>query len=328
MFRLFTTPAFALRPHSTPSPPIDGINSYPSFSPSNPANQALDEPNTLTTNPSRFELNLWRLETRRQVFSPVLLSPDRRSLTFSEVNYYPKYRQTVSMLYTHPLPSQPSLADTHSLPEAYYQQLAQQLKDDKKANRTKFLDKLTFWKKEVEPPPRKNPLYDPDVIIPNEHIVYQVGTGQGVERGGRALENFKFETLTPIDWSADGQKLLFKHQVGKLYNGLRVTKILVLDPNNQNTPIDMYPQVYQAVLYYWTKEGMTPPLNTFDWHVTPLGWQPGSNTNIETKAWAYTEKNKIFLGHWRINTATGQPQLVNLMDTPVPVAANGSLVIQ
>lgn len=314
----------ALPPKASTTATYSGVNAHPSFSPTKPSNQAHTEPHTIVANPAKLEINLMGIETRRQIFSPILLSPDRRHMAFSDVYYYPRTEQVVSGLYEQPLPAPPSLADTHQLPDEYYTQLARDAMARQKEARAKWWPMWPFRKKKQPVPFSLNPMFDP--LQPNGQRtqVYHVGQQRHMHR--------QFETLTPIDWSANGQHLLFKHKEGKLYDGLRVTHILVHHLNALPTalptaaPTDIFPQLQQAIEYYWTREGIIPPMDSLDWDITPLGWVPGSNTEVDVKAWAYTPQNRIFLGQWRIDITTGEPRLMNLMDQPVTVGANGAFI--
>lgn len=339
--------------------PQGGVNNHPSFSPTNPTNKSAQEPNSkpFTINPARAEIDLLDIETRRQVFSPVLLSPDRRAVAFSEVLYYPHQARVLSTIFIQPLPAPPSLADTHQLPEEYYAQRVQEALNQRQQDRDRWMSRAKHWVwpfgKDHSPPKPEpiQPIFDPAATNSIRKQIYSVGAIGNVDSNPtkyadhvnntphlqtdiegnllppKTTRRRRFETLTPVDYSADGQKLLFKHKTGQLYDILTVTQLLVYDmAKPEANAVDIYPQLHQAVDYYWTTQGIIPPMTEQVWDVVPLGWRPGSSTEVETKAWAYTKTNRIFLGHWRVDITTGVPKLIDVMDNPVPVAANGAWV--
>lgn len=346
-----------LPPSAATSSANGGKNKYPSYSPTQPKNRSAQEPNStpFTVNPSQVDINLLDIETRRQVFSPVLLSPTRRFMAFSEVLYYPHQARVLSSLFTQPIATRSSAPNSAILPEDFYRQQVLQAIQERQEFRAKWAKRIKkLWPFGEKPSPQVTPIqpmYDPAAPNSLRRQVYAVGTiGKPqptplkyadyynntphleTDIEGHLIAPKKkyrrdFQTLTPVDFSADGNQLLFKHKSGKLYEGLLITQLLVYNVLQPDvSAIDIYPQLHQAVDYYWTNQGITPPLTEQDWDVVPLGWRPGSNTDIETKAWAYTHQNRIFLGHWRINTVTGRPKLIDVMDRPVPVASNGAWV--
>jgi hypothetical protein len=143
--------------------------------------------------------------------------------------------------------------------------------------------------------------------------------------GEEKRHGFEFNTLTIIDWSASGNRLLFKKKSGVLHVGLRTADILVYDPT-QGT-LTLYPEIQRAIRHYWRENSTLADLDTVAWDLYPLGWEPGSDSAILVKAWAWDQKNKKFLGIWRFDVDSERAELVSLEDRRMPVAANGVVAI-
>ncbi len=134
-----------------------------------------------------------------------------------------------------------------------------------------------------------------------------------------------FEVLSLVDWNEDGSALLIKHRSGKLYDGIHASKTMVVDwPSLE---VKSFPQVEEAVRFYWTTRPMEPALERLRWGVEPVGWQPSSNTIVELEAWGYAPTARYYLGHWQLNIATQSVTLMDGMKTTFPVAQNGAWVL-
>jgi hypothetical protein len=282
------SPIPPVTPDTQPSTPYPGSSS--SLSVDNPANArkfVRFEP--YNTHPR--ELDLWNLEGRRFVRSPSVLSPDKSRFAYSEILYMPNMRQTIARMYlvSTPQPTQPQ----EHLPseDALYPQ--------------------------PKPDPARNfDSYNPDKTLKLRHTLVSVGYDK--------VKPFEFKTLTIVDWSASGQRLLFKQRSGVLHVGLRTSDILVYDEGRGTVAI--YPEIHRAVVHYWQSRGNLPQLEQINWDIQPLGWESGSDSLVLLKAWAYDKHEKKFLGIWRYDFDAERTELLTLDDTiPPVVAANGWL---
>jgi hypothetical protein len=172
----------------------------------------------------------------------------------------------------------------------------------------------------MPPPPPVDPAtyanrFDPARTIKQRHSLVSVGYN--------TLKRYDFKTLTIVDWSASGQRLLFKERNGALHVGLRTSNILVYDQTKG--VVTVYPEIHRIITHFWTARGNLPHIDTLAWDIQPLGWEPGSDSVILLKAWAYDQKEKKFLGLWQYDVDAERTQLLQLEDTPIPVAANGWL---
>ncbi len=240
------------------------------------------------------ELDLWQLEARRFVRSPAVISPDRAYFAYTEILFMPKNRQTFSRLYrvaVQPLPEPPPV---EALPSESGQVMTQELPQDPQyyVNR-----------------------YEPDKTIRFREELLGVGDDR--------TRDFEFRTLSVVDWSATGRRLLFKQRSGVLHMGLHTSDILVFDQTRGTVTI--YPEVQRIVRHYWQKNSNLPDLNHASWEIYPLGWEPHSDTMVILECWAYDHQERKFLGLWRYDVEAERAELISLKKIDVPVASNGLL---
>lgn len=240
------------------------------------------------------ELDLWNLEGRRFIRSPVVVSPDKSAFVYSEVIFAAYNRQTFSRLYfneTEPVPATP-------LPH---------LPSEETLAPASTPDYQTYYAKRFEP----------EQHLKSRQILLEVGY--------QKVSPFAFRTLTVVDWSADGQRLLIKEKSGVLHVGLRTSDVLIFD--QKRGTVTIYPEIRRTIEHYWKTHGDLPHLQEISWELTPLGFEPDSNSAILLKAWAFDTHEKKFLGTWRYDIDAERTELLTLSDQPVDVAANGWLAI-
>lgn len=155
--------------------------------------------------------------------------------------------------------------------------------------------------------------FDPNQTLKQRQLLLAVGSDKTLP--------FDFKTLTIIDWSASGQRLLFKQKTGLLHVGLRTSDLLIYD-KAQGT-VALYDEIQRAISHYWNQQGTLPPLDKIAWDLFPLGWEPRSDSAILLKAWAFDKKERKFLGLWKYDIDAERAELIGLQDETVPVAANG-----
>ncbi len=238
------------------------------------------------------ELDLWNLEGRRLIQSPPVVAPDKSAFVYTEVMFTPDDRQTFSKLYWVPVTP---------LPQRPLERLPSEAAQEKPASPVAF-DSYAAR-------------FDPRKTTRIRKAIADVGFHR--------VNRFDFRTLTVVDWSYTGNRLLFKERSGTLHLGVRTTNILIYD--QAKGTVTIYPEVQRVIQHYWAQHGNLPHLEKLSWDIQPLGWEPDSDEAVLMKAWAYDSKEKKFLGVWRYDVSSERTQLLSLSDMAPVVAANGWL---
>lgn len=124
----------------------------------------------------------------------------------------------------------------------------------------------------------------------------------------KAIDNYEaFRTLTPVDFNADGTKLLAKEKIGSGVDGIWETRIYIYDFNTKKS-YDLS-TVREAIKYYW-KEYEHLNLTEKRWDIKPLGFDAGYPDRVVVQAYGYTGEKPVFLGTWSIDCFGEQPKLV------------------
>lgn len=134
-----------------------------------------------------------------------------------------------------------------------------------------------------------------------------------------------FRTLTPIDFSEDGTKLLVKEKIGSSADGIWQTKAIIYD-FKKRTSYDLIELRY-AISYYW-KEYKGMDLEDKRWDIYPLGFSKNDPERIVAAAYAYTGEAPIFLGIWSIDTQGEQSRLLSLTNGNVAISSNGFKIVK
>jgi len=134
-----------------------------------------------------------------------------------------------------------------------------------------------------------------------------------------------FRTITPIDFSVDGTKLLAKEKIGSTLDGIWQTHVLVYDFTNK-VSYDLV-EVRDAITYYW-KEYKGLNLDEVRWDVYPLGFDLNNPDRVIVNAYAYTGKAPIALGIWSVDFKGEQSRLVTFNQADVAVSMNGYKIVQ
>jgi|GEM_PF-5288333 len=246
------------------------------------------------------EHNLWWIEENRVRRSEPLVSPDFEGYVFAEVMFIPDSRQTQSTLYWVPLPRLP-LGPTSLDATSSQQPHAHPNLNDPRS--------YTSW-------------FDPVEMMKRRQAILKVNQGQ--------QKGFSFETLTPVDWNMQGDKLLLKRRAGILYTGERATDVLIWDRTAGTMSI--YQELLRALEYQWEKrlsaQDAPPRLNAMAWDIEPLGWKTGAENILYWRAWAYTnhpEKKRFPLGLWAYHLDNKQTLFVDPDSNMIPndVAQHG-----
>ena len=138
-------------------------------------------------------------------------------------------------------------------------------------------------------------------------------------------EKFIFRTITPIDFSPDGLKLVAKEKIGNVNDGIWQTNLWVYDFNTRQSK--KLSEIREAIKFYWkTQEGLV--LDEKRWDIYPLGFDANSPERIIVSAYAYTGKNPKFLGNWSIDCNGERTLLVSLFEATTPISVNGFKLVQ
>lgn len=131
---------------------------------------------------------------------------------------------------------------------------------------------------------------------------------------------YTFRTLTPVDFSTDGTKLLVKEKVGNTKDGIWKTTPIVYDFVN-NVSYNLI-EVRGAIVYYWERY-KNLDLDDKRWDVYPLGFDAENPDWVIVNAVAYTGNTPINLGIWKVTYTGEQSRLVTFDNSAVNVSMNG-----
>lgn len=134
-----------------------------------------------------------------------------------------------------------------------------------------------------------------------------------------------FRTLTPVDFSADGNKLLLKEKIGSSQDGIWKTNAIVYDFETK-TSYNLV-ELRDAITYYW-KENKGLNLEDSRWDIYPLGFLKDEPDRIAACAYAYTGKTPVFLGIWTVDSHGEQSRLVSFDIKDVELSINGFKIVQ
>lgn len=138
-------------------------------------------------------------------------------------------------------------------------------------------------------------------------------------------DNYSFRTLTPIDFSADGTKLLVKEKVGYSKDGIWQTNAIVYDFTTK-TSYDLK-ELRAAIVYYW-KQYKDVNLDDKRWDIYPLGFDINEPDRVVSYAYAYTGAEPVFLGSWTIDSKGEQTRLISFDNKDVQISINGFKIVQ
>ncbi len=142
----------------------------------------------------------------------------------------------------------------------------------------------------------------------------------------KRIDNFAtFRTLTPVDFSADGKKLLVKEKIGNSYDGIWQTNVWVYD--FETGEAKELAEIRDAITHHWTTyRGL--PLIDKRWDIVPIGFLQDEPDRIVCTAYAYTGEKPVFLGVWNIDINRQQSRLVSFERIDIPVSVNGFKLVK
>ena len=136
---------------------------------------------------------------------------------------------------------------------------------------------------------------------------------------------YTFRTMTPVDFSADGSKILVKEKIGNTQDGIWKTTPYVYDFNTKTSY--SLEDVRNAIKYYWIA---AKDINLDDkrWDIYPLGFSQKNPDWVVVNALAYTGKTPVNLGTWAIHSSGESPRLITTQNTTVGVSMNGYKLVK
>lgn len=134
-----------------------------------------------------------------------------------------------------------------------------------------------------------------------------------------------FRTLTPVDFSPNGTKLLVKEKVGHTKDGIWKTTPIVYDFEN-NVSYNLI-EVRGAIVYYWERY-KSMNLDDKRWDIYPLGFDAENPDWVVVNAVAYTGSTPINLGVWKVTYTGEQSRLVSFDNSAVNVSINGYKLVK
>lgn len=138
-------------------------------------------------------------------------------------------------------------------------------------------------------------------------------------------EKFTFRTMTPIDFSYDGSKLVAKEKIGNSNDGIWQTNLWIYDFNTKTAK--QITEIREAIKFYWlNQEGLI--LDEKRWDIYPLGFDAENPDRVVVSAYGYTGRTPKFLGNWSIDCNGEQSQLVSLFEPNVKISMNGFKIVQ
>ena len=137
--------------------------------------------------------------------------------------------------------------------------------------------------------------------------------------------DYAFKTMTPIDFSPDGLRLIAKEKIGYTYDGIWHTNLWVYDFETKQSRNLV--EVRDAIRFYWL-ETKGVRLDEKRWDIFPIGFDAEDPTRIIVTAYAYTGAVPKFLGAWSIDYKGERTLLVSLFESTADVSVNGFKLVK
>lgn len=138
-------------------------------------------------------------------------------------------------------------------------------------------------------------------------------------------EKYTFRSMTPIDFSPDGSKLVAKEKIGNSNDGIWKTNLWVYDFKTKEAR--HLSEIRDAIRFYWANtEGLV--LDEKRWDILPLGFDAEDPNRIVVTAYGYTGKAPKFLGNWSIDCQGQRTMLLSLFEPQAKISINGFKAIK
>jgi hypothetical protein len=138
-------------------------------------------------------------------------------------------------------------------------------------------------------------------------------------------EKYIFRTMTPIDFSPDGTKLLAKEKIGYVNDGIWQTNLWIYDFAEQRAI--RTDNLRSAIKKYWRRYAFLR-LNLKRWDIFPIGFNADNPEEIIVQAYGFTGSKPFFLGNWKIRTDGTKPTLISRYSCGSTIASSGFHLIQ
>ncbi len=136
---------------------------------------------------------------------------------------------------------------------------------------------------------------------------------------------YTFRTITPVDFSEDGNKVLLKEKIGNTKDGIWKTTPYVYDFKTKNSY--NLQDVRASIKYYW-EAARDINLDDKRWDIKPLGFSQKNPDWVIVTSEAYTGDKPVYLGTWAISYTGESPRLVSTDNAPISISMNGYKLIK
>lgn len=141
-----------------------------------------------------------------------------------------------------------------------------------------------------------------------------------VDVGIDEIQQFRFVTLFPIDWSKDSTKIAFKEKIGSNLSETWQTNVIIYDFKTKSWK--RLTAVREAIIYWW-RQNKQIELKDYMWDIFPVGWDKNNPERLIVYAYAFTSTNPKFLGTWSIDYNEEKSQLISIDSANVEIDLNG-----
>lgn len=142
----------------------------------------------------------------------------------------------------------------------------------------------------------------------------------------KSIDNFGiFRTLTPVDFSTDGAKLLVKEKIGSSEDGIWQTNAIVYDFDLRKAY--KLQEIRDAIVYYW-QEYKNLNLKDIRWDIYPLGFDQNEPDRVVVSGYAYTGGAPVFLGNWSVDVKGNRVKMLSLTPKDVLISMNGIKMVK
>lgn len=148
-----------------------------------------------------------------------------------------------------------------------------------------------------------------------------------LESGTKETYNNLFNSLSLVDWSNDGKKVLIKEQIGSTVNGIYKTNIYVYflnEDDDEDMGYSIKLDDLDSTIKNYFLDYNNIQLQKYKYTLEPLGFSAENDDIIIVLSYAYDKNNrKYFLGAWSYNCLTYEILLLSKTNTQYPVSING-----
>jgi len=130
-----------------------------------------------------------------------------------------------------------------------------------------------------------------------------------------------FSGLTVVDWDKDSSKILIKEKIGSAYGGTYKTNLYIYFVNNKK--VVKISKLDDAIKDYLL-DYQDLQIVKYRYDIIPLGFSAEDSNKVIALSYVWDkENNKIFLGAWQYNCATGEIRLLSDVKSQYNIASSG-----